>query len=580
MGDWHSATTSSNKSELVEKVDPNFVFNSRRSPVLCRHACVATSQPLATSVGLDLLRQGANAADVSVAIAAVLAVVEPCSTGLGGDMFCLYYDAKEKQVFAVNGSGCAPKNLTLDKVWKDCPKGAHDFKFSPHAVTVPGAARGWEDTLKRHGSGKFTFAQLLEPAALLAEEGFPVSPVTAHHWASGKEQLAMWIEGDAKKIPMTVNGSDTPKVGEIFSNPDMAGVLRELGAKGATAGFYGGRIGQAIVDGLQKHGGIMTLDDLKDHTSVFPEAISEPYREARLWQVPPNGQGIAALIGLAGLNHLEKNNLCPALTPATVAQTAASYHVQIEMMRLGFADARQYVTCPKHTVSTDWLMDPKRIGERAELRYDSTKAQCHEDDAIASCDTVSFQVVDAEGNAISFVNSNFMGFGTGLVPDGCGFTLQNRGFNFSLDAKHANCLAPGKRPYHTIIPAMLTRTDECTGDELLYATLSNMGGFMQPQGHMQLTVNMLAGGMNPQAAIDTPRFCIPQGTHDGTVELEEGIDDSVLEGLNAMGHRMDANISGHARSTFGRAQIIKKDPVTGVLWAGSDGRADGCALGF
>lgn len=494
-------------------------------------------------------------------------------------MFCLYYDAKEKEVFAVNGSGCAPKDLTLDRVLKDCPKGTDDFKFSAHAVTVPGAARGWEDTLTKHGSGKFTLSQLVEPAALLAEEGFPVTHVTAYHWAGGKGQLAMWVE-DGKKIPMTVNGVDTPKVGDIFTNPDMAQVLRELGAKGATDGFYGGRAGEAIIEALQKNGGVMTVEDLKNHTSLFPKAISEPYREARLWQVPPNGQGIAALIGLSGLNHLEKKELCPRLTPETVVQTADGYHVQIEMMRLGFADARKYVTCPEHTVSTDWLMDSKRIGERAEARYNATKAQCHQDDAIASCDTVSFQVVDAEGNAISFVNSNFMGFGTGLVPEGCGFTLQNRGFNFSIDPSHANCLAPGKRPYHTIIPAMLTRTDTATGDELLYATLSNMGGFMQPQGHMQLTVNMLAGGMNPQAAIDAPRFCIPQGTQGGTVQLEEGVDGAVLEELQARGHVMASNISGHARSSFGRAQIIKKDPITGVLWAGSDGRADGCALGF
>jgi gamma-glutamyltranspeptidase/glutathione hydrolase len=249
-------------------------------------------------------------------------------------------------------------------------------------------------------------------------------------------------------------------------------------------------------------------------------------------------------------------------------------------MRLGFADARQYVACPHHTISTEWLLDAKRIGDRAQERYDPAQANCHKDDALSSCDTVSFQVVDNEGNAISFVNSNFMGFGTGLVPEGCGFSLQNRGFHFSLDPEHANCLAGGKRPYHTIIPAMLTRTDTATGDEDLYATLSNMGGFMQPQGHMQLTVNMVAGGMNPQTAIDLPRFCIPQGTYDGTVQLEEGISNQVLKDLKVKGHRMKANITGHARSIFGRAQIIKKDPETGVLWAGSDGRADGCAMGF
>lgn len=575
MGDWHSDTTSSKKPEQDD--DKQFQFISRRSPVLCRHACVASSQPLATSIGLDFLRKGANAADVSIAVAATLAVVEPCSTGLGGDMFCLYYDAKDKKVHAVNGSGQAPTNLTLDQVLKDCRP--ENFKDSPHAITVPGAARGWEDTLKKHGSGKFSLGQLVEPAAKLAEEGFPVTPVTAHHWGAGIEQLSRWVE-DGKPIPFTVNGKDTPKAGQIFCNPDMAGALREFGAKGATEGFYGGRIGESIVNAIQKHGGVMTQEDLNSHESLFPEAISQSYRDVRLWQVPPNGQGIAALIALSGLKHLEDKGLCAKLTPETVGQSVDSYHAQIEMMRLGFADARQYVTCPSHTVSTDWLMDSKRIGERAESRFDPARAQCHNDDAIASSDTVSFQVVDADGNAISFVNSNFMGFGTGLVPDGCGFTLQNRGFNFSLDSEHANSLAGGKRPFHTIIPAMLTRKDDSTGEDALYATLSNMGGFMQPQGHMQLTINMVAGDMDPQAAIDAPRFCIPQGTHDGVVKLEAGVPQEIVEELKSQGHNMAPNVVGHARSVFGRAQIIKKDPETGVLWAGSDGRADGCALGF
>lgn len=599
MGDWHNAATAGASSKDVNERmeakqqlhDFDFQFQSRRSDILCRHACVATSQPLATMVGIDFLKRGANAADAAVAIAAALAVTEPCSTGLGGDMFCLYYSAKDKKVHAINGSGKAPNDLTLERVLNDCSEEPNTtttttttaiedrFMFSAHAVTVPGAARGWEDTILRHGSGKFTLAQLLEPAAQLAEEGFPVTHVTAHHWAAGRNQLMRWVGGD-KVIPMTVNGADTPKVGDIFCNPDMARVLRELGSLGATEGFYNGRTGRAIVEKIQQHGGVMTLDDMIQHTSLFPQPISQSYRDVKLWQVPPNGQGIASLIALSGLKHLEEEGLCPKLTPETVGRTAEAWHVQIEMMRLGFADARQYVTCPEHTVSTDWLLDPTRIASRAEERYDPSRANCHQDGALSSCDTVSFQVVDDEGNAISFVNSNYMGFGTGMVPDDCGFCLQNRGFNFSLDPEHANCLAPGKRPFHTIIPAILTHTDASTGEDLLYATLSNMGGFMQPQGHLQLTINMVAGGMNPQAAIDMPRFCIPDGTIDGIVQLEHGIEKEVVDELKSMGHRLETNIVGHARSVFGRAQIIKKDPTTAVLWAGSDGRADGCAIGF
>lgn len=569
MGDWHN-TTASIESLQVDDLP----FRSRRSPVLSRHASVATSQPLATSIGIDLLRQGANAADVAVAVAATLAVVEPCSTGLGGDMFCLFYKASEKKVYAINGSGCAPMSLTLDRVLQDCPKGVDDFKFSPHAVTVPGAARGWEDTVKKFGSGKFSLAQILEPAAQLAEEGFPVSPVTSHHWASGKVQLDQW---NSDYSPLTNSEGNTPKPGEVFQNPDMAAVLRSLGAHGATDGFYGSKPGQAIVEAIQQHGGLMTMEDLNNHSTLFPEAISAQYRNVLLWQVPPNGQGIAALIGLTGLASLEEEGVIPKLSPETVAKTAESYHVQLEMIRLGFGDARTYVSCPGSCDEnkTQWLLDKERISNRAKKLFDPTKATSQEP-ALPSSDTVSFQVVDSEGNAISFVNSNFNGFGTGICPAGCGFSLQNRGFNFSLDKTHRNVLSGGKRPYHTIIPGMLTYAD--SGD--LYATLSNMGGFMQPQGHLQLTVNLVAGGMDPQEAIDTPRFCIPQGTQDGQVQFETGIPQDVLEQLQAMGHNMVPNVAGHARSTFGRAQIIKKDPVTGVLWAGSDGRGDGCAMGF
>mmetsp|Transcript_19655 Transcript_19655/g.29165 ORF Transcript_19655/g.29165 Transcript_19655/m.29165 type:complete len:573 (-) Transcript_19655:173-1891(-) len=572
MGDWHSSATAPS-SPVEHEALP---FTSRRSPVLSRHASVATSQPLATSIGIDLLRQGANAADVAVAVAAALAVLEPCSTGLGGDMFCLFYNAAEKTVQAINGSGPSPKQLSLQKVQAACPNGKEDFIFSPLSITVPGAARGWEDTLNRFGSKKFSFEQLLEPAAQLAEEGFPVSPITAFHWGRGKAQLMRWV-ASGSCLPFTVNGKDTPKAGEVFRNPDMARVLRELGSKGATNGFYCGSTGRAIVEAIQHHGGIMSTQDLEDYTtSLFPEPIYAQYRDVKLWQVPPNGQGIAALIALSGLQSLEEAGICPRLNHDTVGKTSDSYHVLVEMMRLGFFDARKFVTCPDNSnVSTEWLLDRNRIRDRALSLFDPERATCHAS-ALPSSDTVSFQVVDADDNAISFVNSNYMGFGTGLVPKNCGFTMQNRGFNFSLEANHDNCIAGNKRPFHTIIPAILTHAES----DNLYATLSNMGGFMQPQGHLQLTINMVSGGLDPQAAIDLPRFCIPQGNQDGMVHFEAGIPDDVLQELKAKGHRMVSHVSGHNRSIFGRAQIIKKDPATGVLWAGSDGRADGCAIGF
>lgn len=401
MGDWHAAASGQPLPGTEE--DPSYKFTSRRSPFLCRNACVATSQPLASSIGVECIRNmGANAADTAVAIAAALAVLEPCSTGLGGDMFCLYYDNSSRKVTAINGSGKSPESLTVEAVRDLCGDSDEKFRLSAHAVTVPGAARGWEDLIQQHGSGKFTLKELVEPAAVLAEEGFPVSPVTAHHWQTGMEVIKMWLE-PGSKVPMTVDGTNAPQAGQIFTNPDMARVLRDLGDKGATDGFYKGSTGQAIVDAVQKHGGVMTMQDLSKHSSLFPEPISAQYRDVNLWQVPPNGQGVAGLIALAGLQHLEECGKCPKISPSNI-EGADAYHVQMEMMRLGFKDGRDHVACPSHMcVSNEWLVDTERIGSRAESLFDPDKAVIHGTPLPSSC-TVSFQVVDSEGNAVSFVN--------------------------------------------------------------------------------------------------------------------------------------------------------------------------------
>lgn len=590
MPDWFSVNNNSGdsssfkeKSFLPPKQNKNgFSFSSRRSPVICRNGCVATSQPMASSIGLDMLRKGANAAEAAIAIAATLCLTEPCSTGLGGDMFCLYYEASSKKVSCINGSGKSPMRLSLEVLQRDCGDddggGGVDsskFMFSPHAVTVPGAAQGYEDLLQKHGSGNFTLEQLLEPAAQLAEEGFAVSgPVTSFHWRNGMKQIAQWIPA-GQALPLSVDGKQGPEPGDIMKNPDLARILRDFGKKGAKDGFYRGDAGKAIVDVVQKHGGVLTMEDLADHKSTFPEPIGATYRNVKLWQVPPNGQGIAGLIALSGLEHLESTGKCPKMTPKHFG-TADSYHAMIEMMRLGFADGRMYVADERNVpVSLDWLLDTKRIGERADQLFDPKVAKIVGMPFPSSC-TVSFQVVDSKGNAISFVNSNFMGFGTGIVPQGCGFTLQNRGFGFSTDPQHPNFISGGKRPYHTIIPGMLTHVD--TND--LYATISNMGGNMQPQGHLQLTVGLVAGGLDPQAAIDSPRFCIADGTQCGSVQLEEGVEDEDVKELHQRGHALISNVTGHDRAVFGRAQIIMKDNASGVLWAGSDGRADGCAMGY
>ncbi|CAJ1917370.1 unnamed protein product [Cylindrotheca closterium] len=577
MADWfanRNSTIEPTKSSTVDEIP----FLSRRSPVVCKNGCVASSQPLASNIGVDILKQGGNAADASIAVAATLCVTEPCSTGLGGDMFCLYYSSQTKKVTATNGSGFSPAALNLDvlkKAFPDGKGGINDeaFRLSAMAVTVPGAARGYEDLLLKHGSGKFTLAQLLEPAAKLAEQGFPVGPVTSHHWRAGIAQIKKWIP-DGERVPLTIDGENGPKPGELIQNPDYAKVLRELGSKGATDGFYNGATGKAIVEVVQKHGGNMTMEDLAFQTTSFPEPCSAKFRDIELWQVPPNGQGIAGLIALKGLAHLEDLEKVK-LSPETIG-TADAYHPMIEMMRLGFADGRAHVADERFmTVTVDQLLDDKRIQERAEKLFDPKNAVIAGTPIASSC-TVSFQVVDKEGNAISFVNSNYMGFGTGIVPQGCGFTLQNRGFGFTLEEGHPNVVAPRKRPYHTIIPGMITYSD--TNE--LHSTISNMGGNMQPQGHLQLTIDMVAGGLDPQAAIDMSRFCIADGTKDGMVQIEGGVDEKEIVKLKAMGHKLQDKVVGHARATFGRAQIIKRDRTNGVLWAGSDGRADGCAIGY
>lgn len=555
---------------------PEHIYPSRRSPVMGRGGMVASSQPLATAAGLEILSQGGNAADAAVAVAAALNVTEPTSTGIGGDMFALFYEAATGQVTALNGSGRAPAALTLSLLRKTVGA-THESPLSPYhpyTVTVPGACAGWCDLLARHGT--LGLPAVLAPAIRLAEEGFPVAPVTSHFWKRGAErQLRSALNG----LEMTIEGRG-PNPGEIFRNPGLARTLAKV-AQGGKKAFYEGEIAEAIVSTLQEAGGCMSLDNLASHTSTWDEPISATYGGLRLWECPPNGQGIAALIAL---NLLEGFDL-PAdpLAPDRL-------HLEIEAMRLAFADARWYVADPRHQTceilktSQVYLLSKEYAAERCKL-IDPKKATLDQQRGVpfAGSDTVYFCVVDKLGNACSFINSNYMGFGTGIVPKGWGFTLQNRGHNFSLDPSHPNALAPGKRPYHTIIPAMITRpysnpspAGRGAGGEELFAAFGVMGGFMQPQGHLQVFL-ALAQGLDPQSALDMPRFCIEDGTAGGGVALEEGIPAETIADLTGRGHPV-RHVTGWERALFGRGQVILRDPETGVLTGGSDPRADGCAM--
>jgi gamma-glutamyltranspeptidase/glutathione hydrolase len=538
------------------------IFTSRRSPVYGKRGMVAASQPLAVAAGLDILSQGGNAADAAVATAAALNVTEPTSTGIGGDCFAIYFNAADQQVSAMNGSGRAPAALTLERLQKE----GFDQElppFHPYTITVPGACAGWCDLVGRFG--RLDMSQVLAPAIRLAEEGFPVAPLTAYFWSRGAERQLKNAPGGSE---LTINGR-APYPGEIFRNPGLGRTLCAVAGGGKDA-FYQGEIAESISQVVSKAGGCLSLEDLAVCTSTWEDPISTTYRGLRIWECPPNGQGLAALLGL---NILEGYDLA-ALPPLS----ASRLHLEIEAMRLAFADTSWYVADPAfNPAPLEDLLSKEYAAERRQL-IDPSQATLDQQHGtpVAASDTVYLSVIDGDGNACSFINSNYMGFGTGIVPSGWGFSLQNRGHNFSLDPEHPNALAPGKRPYHTIIPAMATRTDP-VGKEELYASFGVMGGFMQPQGHLQVVVSLLDDHLNPQEALDQPRFCITDGEAGGVIALEEGIHSSVVDELSAMGHSVE-QVSGHGRALFGRGQIILRDPESGVLCGSSDPRADGCAM--
>jgi len=520
---------------------------------------VAASQPLAVAAGLETLARGGNAADAAVAAAAALNVTEPTSTGLGGDCFALFFDSTTRRISALNGSGRAPAGLSLERLRRE-GLGEKLPYYHPYTVTVPGACAGWCDLVSRFG--RLSLAETLAPAVRLAEEGFPVTPITAYYWQRGVE---MQLRSAPGGLELTIDGR-APRAGEIFRNPGLARTLRAI-AEGGQAAFYQGPPAAAIAEVIREAGGCLSEADLAAHHSTWEEPIATDYRGIRLWECPPNGQGLAALLALNLLEGLDLAGMAPLSTQRL--------HWMIEAMRLAFADTRWFVADPDFSPAPLGELLSKEYAEQRRALIDPQRATLDQKHGapVAGSDTVYLSVVDREGNACSFINSNYMGFGTGIVPRGWGFSLQNRGHNFSLDPEHPNALAPGKRPYHTIIPAMATRA----ADGALYASYGVMGGFMQPQGHVQVLVGLVDDRLDPQAALDQPRFCIDAGEAGGKVSLEEGIPEAVMAELAGMGHPVQA-VSGMARSLFGRGQIILRNPDSGVLMGGSDPRADGLAM--
>jgi gamma-glutamyltranspeptidase/glutathione hydrolase len=420
-------------------------------------------------------------------------------------------------------------------------------------------------------------SEILAPAIRLASEGFPVGPITAYSWQRGVDrQLISALNGRE----LTVDGR-APRAGELFRNLNLARTLEIVGREGKPA-FYQGEIAEAIVGVTHEAGGCMSLEDLESHTSTWEQPITVDYHGYRVYECPPNGQGITALIALNILEEFDLSKLAPFSTERL--------HLVIESLRLAFADSRWYVADPKFSnvpvqelLSKEYANGRRKLINRTHATIDPKRGT-----PVSFSGTVYLSVVDKFGNACSFINSNYWGFGTGIVPRGFGFTLQNRGHNFSLDQNHPNVLEPRKRPYHTIIPAMVTRinsgAERSQGEigaravaETLYASYGVMGGFMQPQGHVQVLSALVDHMFDPQSALDLPRICIDAEGTGGRIAMEEGIPKETMDALKEMGHLV-YEVTGYERSIFGRGQVILRDAETGLLCAGSDPRADGCAM--
>lgn len=525
--------------------DSSPVYSSRRPLVFGRNA-VATSQPLAAQAGLDAMRRGGNAVDAALAAAIALCVVEPTGTGIGSDLFAILFDGTT--LHGLNASGRSPAALTPERFagLSEVPK----FGWEP--VTVPGAVAGWVELSRRFGA--LEFEQLFEPAVRYAEEGFHVTPFTAAAWRRGAELHGRRAEFARHFLPE----GRAPRAGELFRSPEQARTLECIAASGGEA-FYRGELAVAMAEDAARGGGLLTLEDLEQHSVDWVGTISTEYAGAELHEIPPNGQGIAALIALGILREFNLSELDP--------DGADAMHLQIEAMKLAFADAHRYVCDPAWAdVRATDLLSEEYLRERAAL-ISLSEARDPQHGAPKESGTIYLTTADEEGRMVSLIQSNYMGFGSGIVIPGTGIAMQNRGHGFALDGNHPNCVAGRKRPFHTIIPAFLTR-----GGEPL-ASFGVMGGPMQPQGHLQLTLRLLAWKQDPQAASDAPRWHVKGGLE---VELERGVSERTAAALRERGHQVSYP---EGRVPFGGAQLIARLRDGGYV-AGSDHRKDGQAVAF
>jgi len=528
-------------------------FETRRSPVAGLRGVVATSQPLAANAGLDILKKGGNAIDAAVATAAVLTVVEPMSTSLGGDAFIMVYLAAEQKLIGLNASGRSPHTMTLDALNEKLEKHDMDRITDIYSVTVPGAVDGWFTVLEEYGT--MSMAEVLEPAIYYAENGFVVTEIIADSW-SGLERN----EEPSTRETWLIDGKHAPKAGQVFVNKDLARTFRMLAKEGRDA-FYRGEIAKAIVDYSDEHDGFLTMQDFDDHTSTWVEPIYADYKNFRLYELPPNGQGIAALEMLKILENADIGSM---------EHNSAEYlHQVIEAKKLAYADIAKWNADPEFNhLPIDRMISTEYARDQYE-RIDPHKAMEDVESGInGHGDTVLLEVMDKDHNAVSFIYSLYSGFGSGLVAPNTGFTLQNRGALFSREPGHVNVVEPHKRPFHTIIPAMAFKDGE------FLMTFGAMGGAVQPQQHVQIFLNVVEFGMNAQQAVEFPRINHGRGL---SVTAEPGISAAVIAQLEAWGHDMEhrTTIGG-----VGGAQLIMFDRVTGAMIGGSTPHKDGLAVAY
>ena len=532
-----------------------------RSEVIAQNGMAATSQPLATQVALDILKKGGNAIDAAIAANAVLGVVEPTGCGVGGDLFAIIWSGEKQKLYGLNASGRSPRSLKLDYLKNQ----GYEFipSTGPLPVSVPGCVDGW---FEMHDMfGRLPMRDILQPAISYARDGFPVTEVIAYYLDKGTQALKDFPNIKETYMP----GGKAPAKGEVFKNPRLASTLDKI-AKGGRNEFYRGSIAKAIDAFMKSHGGFLSYDDLSRHSSEWVEPVSSSYRGYDIWELPPNGQGIATL---QILNILEGFDL------EQMGFGSAEYiHLFTEAKKLAFEDRAKYYADPRYSaVPMTQLISKKYAAERRKLINPEKASKIFDPGKIEAGNTIYLTVADKYGNMVSLIQSNYRGMGSGMCPTGLGFVLQDRGEMFSLDKGHANVYAPGKRPFHTIIPGFITKNGKP------WISFGVMGGDMQPQGHAQIIINLIDFKMNLQEAGDAPRIyhtgsSEPTGevmTTGGILYLENGFRWEVIQKLLSMGHRIEWNLGG-----YGGYQAIMWDDKNKVWYGASESRKDGQAAGY